>query len=392
MTVKVAGGKKVLCSYMLKGFEWKMRNITFNVDVYLMPLVGNDMGVIQTINSAFASPVVLVKKKDGGWWMCVDYRSLNKSIILDIFMIPMMEELLDKLHEWNTHAVVWRNKADLETMSMDNLYNKLKGNPQQKEYKEKGVIDNGCSRHMIGNKCYLSDNEDYDGGFVSIKDGKGRISSKGKIKTRTLDFNDVYFCKELKYNLFSVSQMCDKKKNVLFTDIECLVLSSNFKLLDESQVLLRVPRKDNIYSVDLKCVVPTKGLTYLFAKAIIDESKLWPRRLGHINYKTMSKIVRGNLVGDQADDLNEVVDSAQQSIPKETLYDPFNIYDILKKENKDVNAAATNSSIPFPPGFTPDKPDTDVGEPVARKDQFQPDLKSVGSSSHTLESANNVDD
>nr|GEZ65445.1 RNA-directed DNA polymerase, eukaryota, nucleotide-binding alpha-beta plait domain protein [Tanacetum cinerariifolium] len=62
------------------------------------------------------------------------------------------------------------------------------------------------------------------------------------------------------------------------------------------------------------------------------------------------------------------------------------------QENKDVNAAATNSSIPFSPGFTPDKPDTDVGEQVAQKDQFQPDVKSVGSSSHTVESANNVDD
>ncbi|GKC71422.1 putative ribonuclease H-like domain-containing protein, partial [Tanacetum coccineum] len=59
---------------------------------------------------------------------------------------------------------------------------------------------------------------------------------------------------------------CDKKNNVLFTNTECLVLSSDFKLLDKSQVLLRVPRKDNIYSVDLKSVVPTKGLTCLFAK------------------------------------------------------------------------------------------------------------------------------
>nr|GEW01177.1 putative ribonuclease H-like domain-containing protein [Tanacetum cinerariifolium] len=133
------------------------------------------------------------------------------------------------------------------------------GNPQQKEYKEKGVIDSGCSRHMIGNKCYLTDFEAYDGGFVSFGDGKGRSSGKGKIKTGKLDFDDVYFCMELKYNLFSVSQMCDKKNNVLFTDTECLVLSSNFKLLDESQVLLRVPRKDNIYIVDLKSVVPTGG-------------------------------------------------------------------------------------------------------------------------------------
>ncbi|GKA30611.1 ribonuclease H-like domain-containing protein [Tanacetum coccineum] len=43
------------------------------------------------------------------------------------------------------------------------------GNPQQKEYKEKGVIDSGCSRHMTGNKCYLTEYEDYDGGFVSFR-------------------------------------------------------------------------------------------------------------------------------------------------------------------------------------------------------------------------------
>ncbi|GKA77909.1 hypothetical protein Tco_0784446 [Tanacetum coccineum] len=108
------------------------------------------------------------------------------------------------------------------------------GNPHQKEYKEKGVIDSGYSRHMTGNKCYLTEFEDYDGGFVSFGDGKGRISGKGKIKTGTLDFDDVYFCEELKYNLFNVSQICDKKNNVLFTDTEYLVLSSDFKLLDES--------------------------------------------------------------------------------------------------------------------------------------------------------------
>ncbi|GKB22486.1 putative ribonuclease H-like domain-containing protein, partial [Tanacetum coccineum] len=171
-----------------------------------------------------------------------------------------------------------------------------KGNPQQKEYKEKGVIDSGCSRNMTGNKCYLAEYEYFDGGFVSFGDGKGRTSRKGKIKTGTLDFDNVYFCKELRYNLFSVSQICDKKNNVLFTNTECLVLSSDFKLLDESQVLLRVPRKDNIYSVDLKSVVPTKGLMCLFAKDTINESNLWHRRLGHINFKNMNKLMRGNLV------------------------------------------------------------------------------------------------
>nr|GEV61136.1 putative reverse transcriptase [Tanacetum cinerariifolium] len=48
----------------------------------------------------------------------------------------------------------------------------------------------------------------------------GKITGKGKIKTGKLDFDDVYFVKELKFNLFSVSQMCDKKNSVLFTDTE----------------------------------------------------------------------------------------------------------------------------------------------------------------------------
>nr|GEU57651.1 hypothetical protein [Tanacetum cinerariifolium] len=115
-------------------------------------------------------------------------------------------------------------------------------------------------------------------------------------KTGKLDFDDVYFVKELKFNLFSVSQMCDKKNSVLFTDTECLVLSPDFKLPDESQVLLRVPRENNMYNVNLKNIVPFWDLTCLFAKATIDESNLWHRRLGHINFETINKLVKGNLV------------------------------------------------------------------------------------------------
>ncbi|GKD65673.1 ribonuclease H-like domain-containing protein [Tanacetum coccineum] len=51
-----------------------------------------------------------------------------------------------------------------------------------------------------------------------------------------------------------------------------------------------------MYNFDLKNVVPSGDLTCLFAKAIIDESKLWHRRLGHVNFKTMNKLVKGNLV------------------------------------------------------------------------------------------------
>ncbi|GJT22609.1 ribonuclease H-like domain-containing protein [Tanacetum coccineum] len=74
--------------------------------------------------------------------------------------------------------------------------------------------------------------------------------------------------------------MCDKKNNVLFTDTGCFVLSPDFKLADESQVLLKVPRKNNMYSVDMKNIVPKESLTCLVAKATLDESILWHRRLG----------------------------------------------------------------------------------------------------------------
>nr|GEU93077.1 putative ribonuclease H-like domain-containing protein [Tanacetum cinerariifolium] len=86
-------------------------------------------------------------------------------------------------------------------------------------------------------KQILTGYQEYDRGFVAFAGSfkGGKITGKGKIRTGKLDFEDVYFVKELKFNLFSVSQMCDKKNNVLFSETECLILSPDFKLPDESQ-------------------------------------------------------------------------------------------------------------------------------------------------------------
>nr|GEX29404.1 ribonuclease H-like domain-containing protein [Tanacetum cinerariifolium] len=157
----------------------------------------------------------------------------------------------------------------------------------------KSTKDIGCSWHMIGNISYLSDFEEISGGYVAFGGNPkaGKITGKGKIRTGKLDFDDVYFVKELKFNLLSVSQLCDKKNSVLFIDTECIILSSDFKLPDDNHVLLRVPMENNMYNVDLKNIVPSRDLTCLFAKATLDESNLWHRRLGHINFKTMNKLV-----------------------------------------------------------------------------------------------------
>nr|GFA36654.1 putative ribonuclease H-like domain-containing protein [Tanacetum cinerariifolium] len=146
------------------------------------------------------------------------------------------------------------------------------------------------------NISYLSKYEPYDGGYVSFAHRGGKITGKGIIKTGKLEFENVYFVKELKYNLISVSQICDNKNSVLFTDSECIVLGKDFKLNDDTNLLIRTPRQHNMYSINLNNIVPHKNLTCLVAKASVDESMLWHRRLGHLNFKTMNKLVRNNLV------------------------------------------------------------------------------------------------
>ncbi|GJX75535.1 ribonuclease H-like domain-containing protein [Tanacetum coccineum] len=67
----------------------------------------------------------------------------------------------------------------------------------QRALKNKGIVDSGCSKHMTGNKGYLVDYRDYNRGPVAFGGSKGQITSKGKIRTGKLDFDDVCFVKEL---------------------------------------------------------------------------------------------------------------------------------------------------------------------------------------------------
>nr|GEY09424.1 hypothetical protein [Tanacetum cinerariifolium] len=114
---------------------------------------------------------------------------------------------------------------------------------------------NSCSRYMTSNISYLSDYEPFDEGYVSFGQGGCKIISKGTIKTGKLEFENVYFVKDLK-----------------------------------------IPRQHNMYLIDLNNIVPHKDLTCLVAKASVDECMLWHRRLGHLNFKTMNRLVRHNLV------------------------------------------------------------------------------------------------
>ncbi|GJR30932.1 putative ribonuclease H-like domain-containing protein [Tanacetum coccineum] len=160
-----------------------------------------------------------------------------------------------------------------------------------------GIVDSGCSRSMTGNKEKLDDFVQIKGGIVKFGGGDGRISGKGTIRTSKLDFENVYYVEELQhFNLFSVSQICDKKNKVLFTDTDCLVLSEKFQLPDASQVVLRIPRKHDLYTFHISDLQPEQKVTCLVAKASLDESTRWHRRMAHVNFKTINKLAKEGLV------------------------------------------------------------------------------------------------
>ncbi|GJR12777.1 putative ribonuclease H-like domain-containing protein [Tanacetum coccineum] len=121
----------------------------------------------------------------------------------------------------------------------------------------KAVRSNVNTGHMTGYKDHLDDFEECKGGSVTFECSKGYITGKGRIRVGNLDFDSMP---------------------------------------DENQILLKFPRQHNMYSSDMKTPSLTKDYACLIAKATSDESKLWHRRLGNINFKNLNKLVKGNLV------------------------------------------------------------------------------------------------
>ncbi|GJT83648.1 putative ribonuclease H-like domain-containing protein [Tanacetum coccineum] len=218
--------------------------------------------------------------------------------VLDVHLEELEDEEVVEIKESavkTSASYNWRNSRPNSNCDSGPTF--IRTEHPLKNMVDRGIFDSGCSGHMTGNKDQLEDFEEFNGGSVTFGGSKGYISGKGKIRVGNLDFDSVSFVKELgHFNLFSISQICDKQHKVLFTETECLVVSSDFKMPDENQILLKVPRHHNMYSFDMKTPTPAKGFACLIAKATSDESKLWHRRLGHINFKNLNKLVKGNLV------------------------------------------------------------------------------------------------
>ncbi|GJT52484.1 putative ribonuclease H-like domain-containing protein [Tanacetum coccineum] len=142
---------------------------------------------------------------------------------------------------------IWNHRLEglekgYDNSTLTSQFGKLMEHPL-KNMVDRGIFDSGCSGHMTGNKDQLEDFEEFNGGSVTFGGSKCYISGKGKIRVGNLDFDSMYFVKELgNFNLFSISQICDKQHKVLFTETECLVVSPDFKMPDENQILFEDPR------------------------------------------------------------------------------------------------------------------------------------------------------
>jgi hypothetical protein len=157
-------------------------------------------------------------------------------------------------------------------------------------------VDSGCSRHMTGNISLLANFKPIDGGSVVFAGDKGgKITGEGTISNGKVSFENVNFCEQLKHNLLSVSQVSDKKYTTVFNDKECMILKKGF-VVPEEWILLRAPRRNDTYSINMNTLKSTEEYSCLLSKASEKDSIMWHRRMGHINFRRMNYLVKHELV------------------------------------------------------------------------------------------------
>ncbi|XP_070041544.1 uncharacterized protein [Nicotiana tomentosiformis] len=159
-----------------------------------------------------------------------------------------------------------------------------------KESNQRWYMDSDCSKHMTGTTDDFLSLKTLQGGSVFFGNGKkGYILGVGRVgKTLTHSVENVYYVNGLKYNLLSVSQICDKGHKVEFLSKSCTVTN-----LVTGEVVLVAKRFKNIYVADFESL-NSGDLTCL--SVVDDDVELWHRRLGHARFSLPNKLVKKDLV------------------------------------------------------------------------------------------------
>ncbi|XP_027772696.1 uncharacterized protein LOC107019735 [Solanum pennellii] len=160
----------------------------------------------------------------------------------------------------------------------------------EKRKQQQWYLDSACSRHMTGDKRSFLSLKNIKGGNVAFGNGKsGEIKGIGKVGSMdTHAIENVYYVNGLQHNLLSVSQICDKGNNVLFTEKECRVTNSV-----TGNLVLLGKRHKNVYKVK---TVDSKEDNLKCLSAVSDCSMLWHKKMGHISMTTINKLISKDLV------------------------------------------------------------------------------------------------
>ncbi|KAH9698134.1 hypothetical protein KPL71_023896 [Citrus sinensis] len=159
-----------------------------------------------------------------------------------------------------------------------------------KKKKNKWYLDSGCSRHMTGNYSWFSSfTKIKNGGDVSFGDNsKGKIIGIGNVgNVSSTLIENVCLVENLKHNLLSISQLCDKGYRVIFDESKCVIENAC-----DGKVLFVGNRCVNVYTINIDCASTNEKCL----SALHDDGWLWHRRLGHGSMDLISKIVKNNLV------------------------------------------------------------------------------------------------
>ncbi|GKB36713.1 retrovirus-related pol polyprotein from transposon TNT 1-94 [Tanacetum coccineum] len=166
----------------------------------------------------------------------------------------------------------------------------LKSNRVESSYANlsKTPTKSGCLRHMTGVKSYLHKYVEQPGPKVVFGDDSTcTTEGYGSIKCNGIVFTKVAFVNGLKYNLISISQLCDAKYIVQFDEKRGTIFNSN------KEVVMISPRVRDVYVLDM---ISSAQESCFFAKASDNLNWLWHKRLAHLNFKTINKLAKQNLV------------------------------------------------------------------------------------------------
>ncbi|KAJ9545388.1 LOW QUALITY PROTEIN: hypothetical protein OSB04_025095 [Centaurea solstitialis] len=150
-------------------------------------------------------------------------------------------------------------------------------------------LDSGCSKHMTGRKEILHNFKPKFCGSVQFGNEQyAPIVGYGDVIQDKVTIKKVSLVEGLGHNLFSIGQFCDKDLEVGFKKRRCVVKT------EAGKELLVGTRRRNLYKIDLRDV-KAKNTLCLLSKASNQQSVLWHRRLSHLNFKGLNKLVIGNL-------------------------------------------------------------------------------------------------